>query len=59
MLLTGEDDYRTPIAESEQYYQALQAAHPRRLALDHRPPEPVPAKVAYILAWFERFGEDD
>ena len=23
MLLTGESDYRTPIAESEQYYQAL------------------------------------
>ena len=23
MLMTGEEDYRTPIAESEQYYQAL------------------------------------
>jgi hypothetical protein len=23
MLLTGEEDFRTPISESEQYYQAL------------------------------------
>ena len=23
MLLTGEADYRTPMSESEQYYQAL------------------------------------
>ena len=24
MVLTGEEDYRTPMSESEQYYQALQ-----------------------------------
>ena len=23
MLMTGEEDYRTPMSESEQYYEAL------------------------------------
>ena len=63
MLLTGEEDYRTPISESEQFYQALKlrrvdtalvripgashsiAARPSRLI----------AKVAHVLAWFERY----
>ena len=64
MLLTGEDDTRTPMSESEQYYQALQlegvptalvrvpgAAH----GIAARP-SGLMRKVGYILAWFERYG---
>ncbi len=67
LLFTGEEDYRTPIAESEQYYQALQlrgiesalvrvpgASH----SLDARPSN-LMAKPAYIIAWFERFRAGD
>jgi dipeptidyl aminopeptidase/acylaminoacyl peptidase len=63
MLLTGESDYRTPIAESEQYYQALklrkvdtlmvripEASH----GMTARPSNLI-AKVDNILAWFERY----
>jgi dipeptidyl aminopeptidase/acylaminoacyl peptidase len=63
MLLTGEADYRTPIAESEQYYQALklrkvdtvmvripEASH----GMVSRPTNLI-AKVDNILAWFERY----
>lgn len=62
MLLTGEADWRTPIWESEQFYQALKlrqvdtalvripdASH----SIAKRPSQLI-AKVAAILAWFER-----
>jgi acylaminoacyl-peptidase len=62
MLLTGEADWRTPIWESEQFYQALKlrgidtalvripgASH----SIANRPSQLI-AKVAAILAWFER-----
>ena len=63
MLLTGEEDYRTPISESEQFYQALKI---RRIdtALVRVPEAPhaiivrpslLIAKVTYILAWFEKY----
>ncbi|HUR58721.1 MAG TPA: S9 family peptidase [Opitutaceae bacterium] len=64
MLITGEADYRTPIAESEQYYQALklrnidtlmvripEASHGGMVAR----PSNLIAKVDNILAWFERY----
>jgi len=63
MVLTGEADYRTPISESEQYYQALRLARvPAALvrvpgaphALDGRPSQ-IAAKVTYVLAWFGRY----
>jgi dipeptidyl aminopeptidase/acylaminoacyl peptidase len=63
MLLTGEADYRTPIAESEQFYQALklrkvdtimvripEASH----GMTARPSNLI-AKVDNILAWFEKY----
>ena len=61
MLLTGEADYRTPISESEQYYQALKlrkidAAMVRIPGASHgiaARPSHLLAKVAYILKWFE------
>lgn len=63
LLLTGEADYRTPITETEQYYQALrlqgvptamvrlpEASH----GLTGRPSQFI-AKIDNILAWFERY----
>lgn len=63
MLLTGEEDYRTPIAESEQYYAALKlqkvdAAMVRIPGASHgiaNRPSNLVAKVASILAWFEKY----
>ena len=62
MLVTGEADYRTPISESEQFYQALklrkvdtalvrvpEASHAGMVAR----PSNLIAKVDNILAWFE------
>jgi dipeptidyl aminopeptidase/acylaminoacyl peptidase len=64
MLLTGEADYRTPIEESEQYYQALklrkidtvmvripEASHGGLVAR----PSNLIAKVDNILAWFGKY----
>ncbi len=65
MLLTGEEDYRTPIAESEQFYTALklegvETAMVRIPGASHgiadRPSNLV-AKIAGILAWFEKYKE--
>ena len=62
MVLTGEQDLRTPISEAEQYYQALKLrAVPTALVrvpgaghnMDVRPSQ-LCARVASILAWFER-----
>jgi acylaminoacyl-peptidase len=62
MLYVGESDHRTPISESEQFFQALQlrgidtalvrvphASH----NLTARPSLTI-AKSAYVLKWFER-----
>ena len=63
MLLTGEADYRTPIGESEQYYQALKLRNIDTLmvripeashGMVSRPSNLI-AKVDNILAWFERY----
>ena len=66
MLLTGEADYRTPISESEQFYQALQlrdvdTALVRIPEASHgiaARPSHLISKVQHILAWFERYGGD-
>ncbi len=64
LVVTGELDYRTPIGESEQYYQALRLNGVDALlvrvpgaphALDLRPSQ-LMARVAYILAWFGKYG---
>ncbi|WP_394173750.1 S9 family peptidase [Thalassotalea litorea] len=63
MLLTGEQDYRTPMSETEQYYQALQlrnidSAMVRIPKASHgiaARPSNLVQKVAYILAWFEKY----
>jgi len=61
MLLTGEEDLRTPIGESEQYFQALQMRGvPTRFVripgASHgiaARPSRLLAKVANIIQWFE------
>jgi acylaminoacyl-peptidase len=63
MLLTGEEDYRTPIAESEQYYAALkmngvESAMVRIPGASHgiaARPSNLMAKVANILAWCGKY----
>jgi len=63
MLLTGEEDHRTPISESEQFYSALklrgvdtalvrfpEASH----ATVDRPSRLI-AKTLYMLKWFETY----
>lgn len=63
MLLTGEEDYRTPIAESEQFYAALklqgvEAAMVRIPGASHgiaNRPSNLIAKVASVLTWFEKY----
>ncbi len=62
MILTGEADYRTPMSDSEQYYQALKLLgveavlvrvpdEPHGIAV--RPSHHI-AKVLHIVEWFER-----
>ncbi|KZN30665.1 hypothetical protein N475_24375 [Pseudoalteromonas luteoviolacea DSM 6061] len=67
MLLTGELDYRTPMSETEQYYQALQlrnidTAMVRIPKAGHgiaAKPSNLVQKVGNILAWFERYKEQN
>ena len=63
MLLTGEADYRTPMSESEQFYQALKLRQVDTMLVripdaSHgiaRRPSNLMSKVAHILAWFEKY----
>jgi dipeptidyl aminopeptidase/acylaminoacyl peptidase len=63
MLLTGEQDYRTPMGETEQYYAALklnnvETAMVRIQESGHgiagRPSNLI-AKTVYIVGWFEKY----
>jgi acylaminoacyl-peptidase len=63
MLLTGEEDHRTPISQSEELYQALKlrgvpTALVRIPGASHgiaSRPSRLVAKAAHVLAWFERY----
>ncbi|MEZ5558698.1 MAG: S9 family peptidase [Pseudomonadales bacterium] len=63
MLITGENDFRTPISEAEQFYQALklngvdtalvripEASH----GIASRPSHMI-SKILHVLAWFARY----
>ncbi len=65
MVITGEEDWRTPISESEQYYTALKLkgietvlvrvpGEPHGIRV--RPSHHV-AKMLNIVGWFDRFGD--
>ena len=66
MLITGEDDRRTPISETEQFYQALRlrgidSAMIRIPNTSHgiaSRPSNLITKVDHILAWFEKYKND-
>ena len=62
MLLTGEQDYRTPMPETEQYYNALKLRKVESVmvripgsghGIASRPSN-LMSKVAHILEWFKR-----
>lgn len=64
LVVVGEKDYRTPVTEAEQYYQALQIEEvPTALVVvpgaSHggiaARPSQSGAKAGAILAWFERY----
>jgi len=65
MLLTGEEDYRTPISESEQFYAALklenvETAMVRIPGASHgiaNKPSNLVAKIASVLTWFEKYRQ--
>jgi acylaminoacyl-peptidase len=67
MILTGEEDFRTPIAESEQLYGALKirkvdASMVRIPNSSHgiaNRPSNLIAKVAAILTWFDRYRSQE
>jgi len=67
MLLTGEEDYRTPIAESEQFYAALklenvETAMVRIPGAGHgiaNKPSNLIAKIASVLAWFDKYKDKE
>ena len=65
MLMTGEKDLRTPMAETEQYYQALKLRKidtvlvkipgaPHGIA---GKPSRMISKIEHTLAWFERYKQ--
>jgi len=63
MLMTGEADHRTPISESEQFYQALKLRKVDTVLvrvpgaphdIGGRPSH-LMAKAAYVLKWFETY----
>ena len=66
MVLTGEADCRTPMWESEQFYQALKLRGidsvlvripeaPHGIAAR---PSQMASKIRHILAWFERYDKE-
>jgi len=61
LLMTGEEDYRTPIEEAEQYYRALKLMKVETVlvrvpeeghGISKRPSHQM-AKVSYIMDWFD------
>lgn len=67
LLITGENDWRTPISETEQYYRALKIqkidsvmvrvpneAHGVRARPSH-----YIAKMLHILEWFQKYGKEE
>ncbi|MGB6875733.1 MAG: prolyl oligopeptidase family serine peptidase, partial [Candidatus Acidiferrales bacterium] len=62
-LMTGLEDYRTPISEAEQFYEALKMRKIDTMlirvpgephAISHRPSHQM-TKVIETLAWFHRY----
>ncbi|MGB3456730.1 MAG: S9 family peptidase [Litorimonas sp.] len=66
MLITGEEDWRTPMSETEQFYQALQllrvpSVMVRMPDTNHGiagRPSRLNAKTDYTIAWFNKYRTD-
>lgn len=66
MLITGEEDWRTPISETEQFYQALQlrrvpSVMVRMPGSNHGiagRPSRLNTKTDYTIAWFDQYRTD-
>ncbi len=64
MLITGEEDYRTPTTEAEQFYTALKLQHVPTAMVKvpdsgHEiaaKPSNLVEKTAWVLAWFGKYG---
>ncbi len=65
MVMTGEADWRTPMWESEQFYQALKlrGVDTMLVRIPEAPhgiaarPSQLVTKVRHVLAWFERYTD--
>jgi dipeptidyl aminopeptidase/acylaminoacyl peptidase len=66
MIITGEEDWRCPMSESEQYYQALQLRGIEAI-LVRVPNEPHGilarpshhlSKIQHIITWFDRYKKN-
>jgi acylaminoacyl-peptidase len=62
LLMTGEEDYRTPIEESEQYYEALKLRKVETVLVRFpgeahgfigRPSHQI-GRIVYVMDWFEK-----
>lgn len=66
LLFTGEKDRRTPMAETEQFYQALQLQKVPTVMVRvpdayhgvTAKPSRIIAKIEHTLAWFKRYQKD-
>lgn len=65
LIMGGEEDYRTPISQAEEYYLALKVLKIPTLlvrfpgeghGLRRRPSHQV-AKISYILTWFDQYRQ--
>ncbi len=67
MVLTGEEDYRTPMSESEQYYTALKLLGVESVLVRvpgephgiRRRPSHYMQKIGNIIGWFDQHGGDE
>jgi len=67
MVLTGEEDYRTPMSESEQYFQALKLLNVESVLVRvpgephgiRRRPSHWLVKVENIVGWFDKYKKNN
>jgi acylaminoacyl-peptidase len=62
LVMTGEEDYRTPISEAEQFYSALKLLNIEAVlvrvpeephGISRRPSHHI-AKMLYVAGWFDQ-----
>lgn len=63
LVLCGEEDFRAPISESEQYYQALRLLNVESVLIRvpgephgaRKRPSHYMARILYVISWFEKY----